>query len=97
MVGLKPRISTFVRIVKDVLGLLDILGHIDNDRAGTSGAGDIEGLFNDAGEVLNVLDEVVVLAAGARDTDEIDFLEGVIANQCGPTCPEITTIGVESM
>ena len=80
-----------------MLGLLHVLGDIDDHRTGPAGARDVEGLLDDAREVADVLDEIIVLGAGARDADEIDFLEGVVADHRGRHLPEITTIGVESM
>ena len=59
----------------------DIFGDIDEDRARTARAGDIEGFPDDAGQVFDVLDEVVVLRDGRRDARNVRFLEGVAADQ----------------
>jgi len=40
--------------VKNVLGLLNVFGQIDDDRAGASAAGDIKRLLDDARNVFDV-------------------------------------------
>ena len=37
--------------------------------------------MQDARKVIHVLHEIIVLGAGARDTDRIAFLEGIVADQ----------------
>src|SRR6202034_4496842 len=63
--GLETANIDLVRVVIRIFRLLDVLGDIDDNRARTSSARDIKGLFNNAREVFHVFDEVVVLAAGA--------------------------------
>ena len=43
----------------------------------------MEGLVQDARQVLDALHQVVVLGAGAGDADGVGFLEGVGADQVG--------------
>ena len=76
-----------VGIFESVLGLLHVLGQVDDDRARAAAAGDIECFLDDARDVADVLDQVVVLGAGARDADEIRFLECVVADQRGRDLP----------
>src|ERR1035441_183670 len=63
------------------LTLEDILSNVDEDGAGASGGGDVEGLVDNLREILEFLDEIVVLGAGAGDAEGIGFLEGVAADQ----------------
>src|ERR1019366_2495936 len=62
------------------LRLENVLSDIDEDGAGASGGGDVEGLVDDLREIFEFLDEVVVLGTGARDAEGIGFLEGVAAD-----------------
>ena len=87
LVGLHLRA---VGLVLDVLGAdivaggeLHVLRNVDHDRAGTAVGGDIEGLVQDAREVVHVLHQVIVLGAGPRDADRVAFLEGVVADEMG--------------
>ncbi len=66
-----------------MLGLLHVLGQIDDDRAGAPAAGDVKRFLDDARDVLDVLDEEIVLGARARDADEVRFLESVVADHRG--------------
>ncbi len=79
-----------VGLVLDVLGAdilaggeLHVLRNVDHDRAGTAVGGDIEGLVQDAGEIVHVLHQIIVLGAGPRDADRVAFLEGVVADEMG--------------
>ncbi len=65
----------------DAFRELHVLGDVDDDRAGAAGARDIEGLVQDAAQLVHVLDQIIVLGAGARDADRVAFLEGVVADQ----------------
>ena len=67
----------------NALGELDVLGDVDDDRPGATGARDIERLVQDAGELVHVLHEVIVLGAGPGDADGVAFLERVIADEVG--------------
>ena len=66
-----------------VLGLEDVLRQVDDDRSGPAAARDIEGLVDRAGEVGDVLHQVIVLGAGPRDPGGVGLLEGVVADQMG--------------
>ena len=54
--------------------LLDVFGDVDEDRAEVAGGG------NNARNVVDVEDELVVLGDGSDDFDNGGFLEGVDAN-----------------
>src|SRR5438270_717833 len=61
----------------------DVLGQVDHDRTRPAGARDIERLMQDARQVVDVLDQVVVLGAWPGDAGGVGFLEGVVADQVG--------------
>ncbi len=69
----RPDILAFVE--------LDILRDVDHHRTRTPVLRDIERLVQDAREIVDVLHEVIVLRAGARDADRVAFLERVRADQ----------------
>ena len=80
--------ARLIGLVLDVLGAsvgaggeLHVLGDVDDDGAGPAGAGDVEGFVQDAGEIVDVLHQPVVLGAGPRDADRVALLEGVVADQ----------------
>ena len=62
-------------------GVLDVLGKIDDDGARSPLGGDRVGLGQHRHELTDVLDQVVVLGARARDADGVRLLEGVVADQ----------------
>ena len=62
-------------------GLLHVLGQVDEHGARAAGRRQVEGLLDDPGQIAHVLDQVIVLGAGARDADDVDFLERVVADQ----------------
>ncbi len=64
-------------------GELDVLGNIDDDRAGTAARGDVKRLVQHARQIGDRFDEIIVLGAGPRDADRVAFLERVIADQMG--------------
>ena len=64
-------------------GLLGVLGDVDEDGAGAAGAGDLEGLADGGGDVFGAGDEEVVLGDGEGDAGDVDFLEGVAAEDLG--------------
>ena len=66
--------------VGDELRDLDVLGEIDEHRAGAPGGGDVEGFAHHAGDVGRIGDEVVVLRDPAADLHHRRFLKGVGAN-----------------
>ncbi|OIQ79759.1 hypothetical protein GALL_385040 [mine drainage metagenome] len=55
----------------------DVLGHVDDHRAGTPAARDVEGLLHRQCEIAHVLDQEVVLDDRSRDADGVALLEGV--------------------
>src|SRR5208283_2223448 len=73
----------FLGQVKNMLGLLHVLGQIDDDRTGASAAGDIKRFLDDARDILDVLDQEIVLGARAGDADEVGLLESIIADHRG--------------
>ena len=74
----------------DGLGILE-LAHLGRDilrgcrqrPARTAGGGDMEGLLDGDGEILDVLDQEVVLDAGPGDANRIALLESVLADVGG--------------
>jgi len=69
--------------VEGAAGAGDVLRDVDDDRAGATGAGNVEGLLHRRRQVAHVLDQEVVLDAGPRDADRIALLEGVLADGVG--------------
>ena len=67
----------------DAFGKLDVLGDVDHHRAGPSALGDMERLVQHARKVADVLHEIIVLGAGARDAHRVAFLKCVIADEVG--------------
>jgi hypothetical protein len=65
------------------LGLEDVLGDVDQDGSGAAGGSDVESFVDDLRQIADVLDEVVVLGAGAGDAEGIGFLECVASDQLG--------------
>ena len=63
--------------------LRDVLGNVDEDGAGPAGGRDIVRLLDDPGDVVGILDEVVVFHHGHRDAEDVSFLEGVLAEHPG--------------
>ena len=75
-----------VRLARRMIGAggeLHVLRHVDQHRAGTAGARDVERLVQHLGEIVDVAHQPVVLGAGPRDADGVAFLERVIADQMG--------------
>ena len=66
-----------LRVFKWCLGILDIFGKIDENGARSTAASDVKRLFQDARQIFDLFDEVVVLHAGAGDADGIAFLESI--------------------
>ncbi len=64
-------------------GAGDVFRDVDEHRPGPARAGEVEGFLEDPGQVGDRLDEVVVLGAGARDADDVHFLESVVADEMG--------------
>ena len=58
----------------------DVLRNVDHHGSGATGRGNIEGLLDGGGDVLDVLHQEIVFDARARDADGIAFLERVLAD-----------------
>src|SRR5579862_4916579 len=58
-------------------GLLRVLGDVDEDGAGAARLRDAQRFANDRGDIFGTRDEVVVLGHGKGDAGDVDFLEGV--------------------
>ena len=56
-------------------------GDVDQHRAGTAGARDVERAAHGLGQILDVAHQEVVLDAGTRDANGVAFLEGVLADR----------------
>ena len=63
------------------LGLQDVLGQVDEHRAGTAGRGDVERLGDRPRDVRRVGDQHVVLGDRQRDAADVGFLERVGADE----------------
>ena len=59
----------------------DVLGQVDEHRAGPPLLGDLEGKTHRGGEVGYILDDEVVLGDRHRDPGDIDLLEAVLAQK----------------
>src|SRR5262249_29319436 len=66
---------------------LHVLGHVDDDRPGPAGGGDVERRLDDARDVLGARDQVVVLGDGPAHLDDRRLLEGVAADDGGADLP----------
>ena len=55
----------------------DVLGDVDQHRPGPPGGGEVERLLDRQREIGHVLDEEVVLHAGARNAHRVDLLERI--------------------
>src|SRR5262249_9632884 len=65
------------------LSLKDVLGDIDQHRAGASGGGDVEGFVDRLGQIFELLNKVVVLGGRSGDAEGVGFLESVAADELG--------------
>ena len=68
-------------------GLLGVLGDVDEDGAGAAGFRDLEGETHGGRDVFGAGDEEVVLGDGQGDAGDVDFLEGVGAEDFGGDLP----------
>ena len=59
---------------------LDILGNIDDHRAWTASCGNVDGLRDDAGNILCMANLVIVFGNRSRNPDDICFLEGIFSD-----------------
>jgi len=87
LLGVRPGRRAVARQVQHgrpregALRLQDVLGQVDQDGARASGAGQVEGLGDRAGDVVGRLHEEVVLGDRHRDADDVGLLEGVRADR----------------
>jgi len=79
--GLVAGVREILRLGIDALGELDVLRNVDNDGAGAAARGNVEGLVQNARQIFDALDQIIVFRARPRDADRVAFLEGVIADQ----------------
>src|SRR5262249_35476482 len=63
------------------LALLNVLGNVNEDGAGPAGLGEVKRLADNAGKVLRVLDEGVVLGDRQGGAGRVDLLERVFSDQ----------------
>ena len=77
-----------IGLVLDVLlervgaaGELHVLRNVNDHRAGPAVRSNIEGLVQDARQIVDAAHEIIVLGAAAGDAGRIAFLEGVGADQ----------------
>ena len=71
------------RILKDRLGGGDVLGDIDQHRAGTARSRNVKRLLHHHRQVFHILDEEVVLDARPGNANGVTFLEGILTNRVG--------------
>ena len=69
------------------VGVGDVLGDVHQHRAGATGGGDVEGLADGQGQVVDIAHQKVVLDTGAGDADRVNLLEGVAADDRGRHLP----------
>ena len=62
---------------------LDVLGDVDQNGAGAAVGGNMEGLMQRVGKVVRILDQPVMLGAGAGDADGVRLLKGIVADHEG--------------
>ena len=65
----------------------DVLGHVDQDRSGAAGGGDVEGLGHHPRDVGGIGDQPVVLGDPHGDAGDVALLEGVGADGRGGDLP----------
>src|SRR6267378_3807594 len=68
------------RVLEWAFGRRDVLGNVDEHRAGPPGPGEIERFLDRDREILDVFHEEVVLYTGPRDAHRVALLECVQAN-----------------
>ena len=78
-VGSHGNLGTSRRIL--AMGDRDVLGNIDQDRSGTPGAGDVEGLAHRFCKILDITYQEVVLDTGTRDPNGVTLLERILADR----------------
>ena len=68
-------------------GELHVLGYVYDHRSRPAACRDVKRLVHDTGEIVDVLDQIVVLGARPGDADRVAFLERVAADQMGRNLP----------
>ena len=71
-------------VVGHDLRLLHVLRHVDQHRARPARRGDVKRLAHDAGHVVDVGHQIMVLGDAAADFDDRRFLKGIGADHGGP-------------
>ena len=94
MVGL---VLDVVRAGVDAGRELDVLGDVDQHRPRPAVRGDVEGLVEDAREVVDVADEPVVLGAGRVMPTVSHSWKASLPIRWVGTWPVMQTIGIESI
>ena len=61
----------------------DVLGNVDQHRAGPAAAGDGEGLAHRVGQILHPANQVIALGDGHGHAGDVHLLEGVLADEVG--------------
>ena len=69
------------------LGHHHVLRQVHDHGAGPAGASDVVGLADHLAEIVDILDEIVVLGAGASDPHRVGFLKRVVADHVGRHLP----------
>ena len=64
-----------------------VFRQIDDDRAGPPALRDIKRLVQNAREIGDILDQIIVLGAGPGDAGRVGFLKRVVADQMGRHLP----------
>ena len=69
--------NVFLRIAELGHRLGNVFGDVDNHRAGTAAAGNLEGFFYRSGQIIDILDQEIMLHTRPRHADHIDFLKRI--------------------
>ena len=72
--------NVFLRIAELGHRLGNVFGDVDNHRAGTAAAGNLEGFFYRSGQIIDILDQEIMLHTWPRYADHIDFLKRIRAD-----------------
>src|SRR5690349_6022977 len=79
--GLVTSVREILRFGIDALCKLDVFRHVDDNWSRPAARGNVKSLVQDAWQVLNTFDQVVVLRARAGDADRVAFLKSIVADQ----------------
>jgi hypothetical protein len=61
--------------------LLNVYGDVDEHRTGTARRSDVERLFDNAWDIVDVLDQIAVLDKGRNGARNVNFLKNIPAEQ----------------